>query len=73
MRCCQILLAVALSIPMAAPAQPSARPANPERFDVSGLPPKASSALEQEIFTLLRYHRRGDLRDATRIHLKLAE
>jgi hypothetical protein len=73
MRRCLILLAVALSFPLAAMGQSPARPANPERFDVSGLPPKASSTLEQEIFTLLRYHRRGDLRDATRIHLKLAE
>ena len=73
MRCTHILLALALAIPVTATAQTSARPAHPEKFDVSGLPPKASSTLEQEIFTLIRYHRRGDLRDAARIHLKLAE
>jgi hypothetical protein len=73
MRCRHFLFAVALAIPVAASAQSPARAAGPERFDVSGLPTKAATALEQEIFTLLRYHRRGDLRDAARIHLKLAE
>ncbi len=68
-----ILLAVALAIPVTATAQTGARPANPERFDVSGLPQSPSSAREKEIFTLLRYHRRGDLKDAARIHLMLAE
>ena len=68
-----ILLAVALAIPLGASAQSGARPANPERFDVSGLPQSPTSAREKEIFTLLRYHRRGDLKDAARIHLMLAE
>lgn len=68
-----LVLTVALAIPVAAYGQATDRPANPERFDTAGLPRAASSALEQEIFTLLRYHKRGDLRDATRIHLKLAE
>lgn len=73
MRCRHILLAVAFAIPTALTAQSGPRATHPEKFDVSGLPAKASSTLEQEIFTLLRYHRRGDLRDAARIHLKLAE
>lgn len=73
MQCRHILLAVALAIPFGVSAQTASRAANPERFDVSGLPDKAVGALEQEIFTLIRYHRRGDLRDAARIHLKLAE
>ena len=73
MRFRHILIAVALAIPFTATAQSPARTSNPERFDVSGLPQKPSTTLEQEIFTLLRYHRRGDLRDATRIHLLLAE
>jgi hypothetical protein len=68
-----ILLAVALAIPVTVTAQAGARPANPERFDVSGLPQSPSSSREKEIFTLLRYHRRGDLKDAARIHLMLAE
>jgi hypothetical protein len=73
MRCRHILLAVALAIPCTVTAQSSVRASSPERFDVSGLPVKPSSTVEQEIFTLLRYHRRGDLRDAARIHLMLAE
>ena len=73
MRRTHILLALALALPITATAQSSSRPVQFEKFDVSGLPPKAASTLEQEIFTLLRYHRRGDLRDAARIHLKLAE
>ena len=73
MRFRHILLAVALAFPLAATSQSTPRPSPQERFDVSGLPENASSALEKEIFTLLRYHKRGDLRDAARIHLMLAE
>lgn len=73
MRLRHILLAVSLVVPVTLAGQASTRPAHPERFDVSGLPQTASSAIEREIFTLIRYHRRGDLRDATRIHLMLAE
>jgi hypothetical protein len=73
MRIRHLILAVAIAIPASITAQTPARPSTPERFDTSGLPAKASSALEQEIFTLLKYHKRGDLRDAARIHLKLAE
>lgn len=73
MRFSHILLAATLAIPVSATSQSTAKAASPERFDVSGLPAKATSSLEQEIFTLLKYHRRGDLRDAARIHLKLAE
>jgi hypothetical protein len=73
MRFRHLLIVVALLVPVVAPSQSTPRQTNPERFDVSGLPQAASSTLEKEIFMLLRYHRRGDLRDATRIHLKLAE
>jgi hypothetical protein len=73
MRCRHILLALALSIPTIAQPQAAPRVSGVERFDTAGLPASAASALEKEIFMLLRYHRRGDLRDATRIHLKLAE
>ena len=73
MRNRHLLLGVALFVPVIAGSQGTPRQTNPERFDVAGLPQAASSALEKEIFTLIRYHRRGDLRDATRIHLKLAE
>jgi hypothetical protein len=73
MRYRHILLGVALLVPAIAASQATPRQTNPERFDVTGLPQTASSALEKEIFTLLRYHKRGDLKDATRIHLRLAE
>ena len=73
MRLRHLVLAAALAMPAGIIAQTPARVPAQERFDTSGLPSKASSALEQEIFTLLKYHRRGDLRDAARIHLKLAE
>lgn len=73
MRCRHILLALAVVIPAIAPSQAAPRAIGVERFDTAGLPATAASALEREIFTLLKYHRRGDLRDATRIHLKLAE
>jgi len=73
MRIRHFLLAMALLVPVTADSQANSRQKSPERFDIAGLPQVASSSLEKEIFTLLRYHRRGDLRDATRIHLKLAE
>jgi hypothetical protein len=73
MRYRHLLLGVALFVPVIAASQATPRQTNPESFDVSGLPQAASSALEKDIFTLLRYHRRGDLKDATRIHLMLAE
>ena len=73
MRYRYLLFGIALFVPVIAASQATPRQMNPERFDVAGLPQAASTDLEKEIFMLLRYHRRGDLRDATRIHLKLAE
>lgn len=73
MRCRHVLLVMALAVPVIAHPQVTPRVSGVERFDTAGLPASAASTLEKEIFTLIRYHRRGDLRDATRIHLKLAE
>lgn len=73
MRCRHVLLALALVMPASVQSQNKPPVSSVERFDVAGLPSTAASELEREIFTLIRYHRRGDLRDATRIHLKLAE
>lgn len=73
MRCRHVLLALALVMPASIQSQNKPPVSSVERFDVAGLPSTAASELEKEIFTLIRYHRRGDLRDATRIHLKLAE
>lgn len=73
MRCKYFLFALAVSLPASVQSQATPRAAGVERFDVAGLPATASSTLEKEIFTLIRYHRRGDLKDAARIHLMLAE
>jgi hypothetical protein len=67
------MFALAVSLPLSVQPQSAPRAAGVERFDVAGLPATASSTLEKEIFTLIRYHRRGDLKDAARIHLMLAE
>ena len=73
MRFRHIMLAAALVMPAGVQSQAKPAVSRVERFDVTGLPTTAGTDLEREIFTLIRYHRRGDLRDATRIHLKLAE
>lgn len=73
MRIAALLVCLALLLPMAATAQATPRRAELEKFDVSGLPATATTELEKEIFLLLRVHKKGDLTDATRIHMKLAE
>jgi len=73
MRCRHFLFALAVAIPAIAQSQVPVRGSNVERFDTTGMATATATAVEKEIFTLLRYHRRGDLRDATRIHLMLAE
>jgi hypothetical protein len=72
MRTSVLLFTLALLLPAPLASQ-ATRPAGIERFDVSGLPKTAVSALEKEILLLLQVHRKGDLKDATRIHMKLAE
>ena len=49
------------------------KPRDLERFDVSGLPATPSNDVERQIFLFLRVHRKGDLNDATRIHMLLAQ
>lgn len=44
-----------------------------ERFDVSGLPATPSTDLERQIKLFVKVHRKGDLTDATRIHMMLAQ
>ena len=44
-----------------------------ERFDVSGLPATPATDLERQIALFVRVHRKGDLTDATRIHMMLAQ
>lgn len=70
MRSLLLVFAFALVVPASGKAQVAPRGAM-ERFDTAGL--SVTSQVEKEIFTLIRYHRRGDLKDAARIHLMLAE
>jgi hypothetical protein len=72
MRSLHIVVALALVLPGSAYSQGVSR-AGMERFDTAGLAVSGAGAAEKEIFTLIRYHRRGDLKDAARIHLMLAE
>lgn len=66
-------LFVALVVPLTAGSQAAPKTTGLEKFDVAGLPKVASSPEEQQIFQMLRYHKRGDLKDATRIHMLLSE
>lgn len=68
-----LIIALALATPAAATAQATASTPGVERFDVSGLPKVANTDREKEILLLVQYHKRGDLRDATRIHMMLAQ
>lgn len=72
MRYRHIVLALALVVQASGQAQVAPR-AGMERFDTAGISASPVGAAEKEIFTLIRYHRRGDLKDAARIHLMLAE
>ena len=69
------VLLPALLLWLAAPvgAQPAKSTRDLERFNVSGLPAAPHSELEQQIFLFLKVHRKGDLTDATRIHMMLAQ
>jgi len=72
MRPAMLLPALLLCVPASLEAQ--AKPTRDlERFDVSGLPAAPTNDTERQIFLLLRAHRKGDLTDATRIHMLLAQ
>jgi hypothetical protein len=74
MRPAAILTALLLCLPATLDAQSKTKPVGElERFEVSGLPATATSDIERQIFLFLRAHRRGDLTDATRIHMLLAQ
>ena len=72
MRSLHFVFVVALLAPLVAQAQVAPR-TSIERFDTAGMAADRVGAAEKEIFTLIRYHKRGDLKDAARIHLMLAE
>lgn len=73
MRAVAALLAVMLWLPASLGAQAKKAVRDLERFDVSGLPATPTSDVERQILLLLRVHRKGDLTDATRIHMLLAQ
>ncbi len=68
-----LLLAFALAVPTVTSGQAGKRVKEVERFETAGLPSAPASQIEKEIFALLRMHKKGDLTDASRIHLKLAQ
>jgi hypothetical protein len=69
------ILFIALLFSCASPlyAQSKKQPRDLERFNVSGLPATPTSDLERQIFLFLKVHKKGDLTDATRIHMLLAQ
>jgi len=73
MRTFLLSLLVALVVPLTAGSQAAPKTPGLEKFDVAGLPKVASSDQEKQIFLMLQYHKRGDLKDATRIHMMLSE
>jgi hypothetical protein len=69
-----ILFSAMLMCAAAAPSlDAQAKKRDLERFDVSGLPAAPTSDLEREILLFVKVHRKGDLTDATRIHVMLAQ
>jgi hypothetical protein len=72
MRAAIIVSAFLLALPLTGDAQRT-KARDLERFDVSGLPASPNTDIEKQIFLLLRVHRKGDLQDATRIHMLLAQ
>ena len=54
-------------------AQTSKAQRDLERFDVSGIPTSSQSDLERQILLFVKVHRKGDMTDATRIHMMLAQ
>lgn len=68
-----ILLTVLLLCLAPSVAAQTKKPRDVERFDVSGLPATPTSDLERQILLFVKVHRRGDLTDATRIHMMLAQ
>ena len=73
MRPAVLILTLLIALPVPGAAQATTRARDVERFDVAGLPKTPGSEREREIFLLLRVHKKGDLADATRIHVMLAE
>jgi hypothetical protein len=73
MRAALLLSALTLCIATSVDAQTKATQRNLERFDVSGLPATPTNDVERQIQLFVKVHRKGDLTDATRIHMMLAQ
>ena len=73
MRASTFLLALSLCLAPPLNAQTTKPQRNLERFDVSGLPATPSTEVERQILLFVKVHRKGDLTDATRIHMMLAQ
>ncbi len=73
MRPAIFLSALLLLLPTSLDAQARKSAADFERFDVSGLPATPTTAIERQIALFVKVHRKGDLEDATRIHMMLAQ
>ena len=69
-----IVLSVVLLLAAPSLAAQGNRPSREiERFDVSGLPSTPTTDVERQILLFVKVHRKGDLTDATRIHMMLAQ
>lgn len=64
-------LLLCLAPSLAAQAKKPAR--DVERFDLSGLPSTPTTDVERQILLFVKVHRKGDLTDATRIQMMLAQ
>ena len=73
MRAAILLSALLLCLAPPLDAQTRKAQRDVERFDVSGLPATPTSDLERQILLFVKVHRKGDLTDATRIHMMLAQ
>lgn len=73
MRAGIILSAFMLCLASSLDAQARKAPRELERFDVSGLPATPNNEIERQILLFVKVHRKGDLNDATRIHMMLAQ
>ena len=73
MRAAILLSALSLCLAPSLDAQTKKPLRDVERFDVSGLPATPSTEVERQILLFVKVHRKGDLTDATRIQMMLAQ
>lgn len=73
MRAGILVSALALCVASSLDAQTKKPQREVERFDLSGVPATPTNEREREILLLVKAHRKGDLTDATRIQMLLAQ